>query len=406
MRDVRVLEISSPPTMLAGRILGDLGADVVAIEPPRGAPGRRIEPFADGEPGLERSLTWQALNYNKRGMTLDTASADGRALLSDLLERFDIVIEATSPSEPSPLEEISLRPELIRVQVRPFSPHGPKAAYRTTDLILMAAGGAPALAGESDRPPLFFPIPQAMMEAGAEAAVATLSALIARERDGEGQIVDTPARIAAMAGAMGRIVSGFSGDTMSRRMPPASENTSPLATSNIPCADGYVVLSLAFAGAFAAMSANLIGWVRDEGELTPDIAATDWSRYARGAEGSPPPEPLQELGAALRRLCGRLTKFEIVEASRKHGFMAAPVMTMKDIDLFPHYRERGLFVASTAGPDGRPIEVPARFVQLEDDEIEIRSPAPRLSQHTTEVLAQELGLTKTEIQALYVHEVI
>ncbi len=69
--DVRVLEVSAPETMLAGRILADLGADVVVVEPPAGSPGRRLAPFLDDKPGIERSLTWHALNYNKRGITLD-----------------------------------------------------------------------------------------------------------------------------------------------------------------------------------------------------------------------------------------------------------------------------------------------------------------------------------------------
>src|SRR5580692_7382312 len=94
--EVRVLEISAPETMLTGRILADLGADVVVVEPPAGSPGRRLAPFLDDNPGIERSLTWHALNYNKRGVTLDLWSLDGKALVRDLVAKFDIVIEAAS----------------------------------------------------------------------------------------------------------------------------------------------------------------------------------------------------------------------------------------------------------------------------------------------------------------------
>src|SRR5713226_1836608 len=92
--DVRVLELSAPETMLAGRILADLGADVVVVEPPAGASGRRLAQFLDDIPGIERSLTWHALNYNKRGVTLDLPSTDGKAMLRDLATKFDVVIEA------------------------------------------------------------------------------------------------------------------------------------------------------------------------------------------------------------------------------------------------------------------------------------------------------------------------
>src|SRR5262249_42892125 len=80
--DIRVLEVSAPETMMAGRILADLGADVVLVEPPGGSAGRRLEPFLDDIPGLERSLTWRALNRNKRAITLNLNSADGHALLA------------------------------------------------------------------------------------------------------------------------------------------------------------------------------------------------------------------------------------------------------------------------------------------------------------------------------------
>ena len=78
LHDVRVIELSSPGTMLAGRILADLGADVIVVEPPAGAAGRRLAPFQSDTPGMERSLTWHALNRNKRAITLDLASPDGR----------------------------------------------------------------------------------------------------------------------------------------------------------------------------------------------------------------------------------------------------------------------------------------------------------------------------------------
>ena len=86
LEDIRVLEISSPETMLAGSNLAALGADVIVIEPPSGAVGRRLEPFLDDLPGIERSLTWQAMNRNKRAITLDLASIDGQQLFAQLAD--------------------------------------------------------------------------------------------------------------------------------------------------------------------------------------------------------------------------------------------------------------------------------------------------------------------------------
>src|SRR5208282_5810566 len=118
--DARVLEVSAPETMLAGRMLADLGADVVVIEPPAGSPGRRLAPFLDDVPGIERGLTWHALNYNKRGVTLDLSSLDGKALMRDLATKFDIVIEASGSRRTSPLDSIEFAPRTIRCTIAPF----------------------------------------------------------------------------------------------------------------------------------------------------------------------------------------------------------------------------------------------------------------------------------------------
>src|SRR5260370_7169083 len=106
--DVRVLEISAPETMLAGRMLADLGADVIVVEPPAGSSGRRLPPFIDDIPGIERSLTWQALNCNKRGVTLDLSSPDGKAIVQNLAPNFTVVIEPPAGGSKYPLTTIQL----------------------------------------------------------------------------------------------------------------------------------------------------------------------------------------------------------------------------------------------------------------------------------------------------------
>src|SRR5258707_7230775 len=130
--DVRVLEISAPETMLAGRILADLGAYVVVVEPPAGSPGRRLAPFLDDVPGIERSLTWHALNYNKRGVTLDLSSPDGKALVRDLATKFDVVIEAARAGGTSPFDSIEFAPRVIRCTISPFLRGGLKNEYAST----------------------------------------------------------------------------------------------------------------------------------------------------------------------------------------------------------------------------------------------------------------------------------
>jgi len=406
--DVRVLEVSAPATMLAGRILADLGADVLALEPPGGAPGRRMAPFVAAEPGLERSLTWQALNYNKRGITLSLVHPEGLRIFSALAGKFDVIIYATQPSLPNPLEAVELPNPVIRTVIRPFSRTGPKSQYLPSEMVLMAASGAPGLAGEPDRPPLFFPSPQALMEAGAEAAVVTLGALIARDRDGRGQTAEVSNCIAATAPALGRVIAGFSGDQppVRSRTPGGALSGTVSAPPMYRCRDGFVLLQIVLNGLFADVTTKITRWLITEGELDPKYEDFDWSSCARPpTQPARPTEPLESLISALTRACARMTKTEVTAAARAHGFMAAPIMDMKDVAEFPHYRERGLFASTVIHPNEKTVELPARFAKLDRDPIEIRRPAPLLSQHTVQIL-RDLGLSADEVQALYIHEVI
>ena len=88
----RALDLTGPEGQLCGRILGDLGADVIKVEPPGGDPARRVAPFLGGVPGPDRSLYWHAYNFNKRGVTLDITSRDGRALLRRLADSADLIM--------------------------------------------------------------------------------------------------------------------------------------------------------------------------------------------------------------------------------------------------------------------------------------------------------------------------
>jgi crotonobetainyl-CoA:carnitine CoA-transferase CaiB-like acyl-CoA transferase len=406
LHDVRVLELSAPETMLAGRILADLGADVIAVEPPAGAAGRRLEPFLDEIPGIERSLTWHALNYNKRAITLDLSSPDGVALLGELAARFDVIIDAEGENGSSAIDSIESSARLIRCAIAPFSRGGPKAGYAATDFTVIAASGAPAMTGTSDRAPLYFPVPQAMMEAGADAAIATLVALVARDRDGLGQRAEVSARIAAMMAAFSQPLAPGSGNP-----PPARSKGAPaIAGVRIPgvfeCADGFALVTVAFGPVFGQMTQRLAKWAADEGHLDPRVAAIGWPSFiadlsARKAS----PADLQALMDGVAALARSKTKGEIAAMARKLGLLASPVMNMGDVAGYAQYRERGLF-AKVGIERGREIDAPVRFAQFSDYSIASRRPAPHLSQHTAEVLEHELKLSKPEVQALFVAGVI
>ena len=408
LHDLRVLEVSAPSTMLAGSILADLGADVVVVEPPSGAPGRRLEPFLDGIPGLERSLTWNALNRNKRAITLDLSDPDGRDLFTHLAGKFDIILEAAQARTPAPLEGIELSNRTIRCVVSGFAHSGPKSDYADSDLLVMASTGTPAMTGDPDRPPLFHSVPQSIMEGGAETALAALACVIARDRDGQGQQAHTSARIAAMMSALSVPLAIGSGNPELTRKGAAGLAPDARIPSSYKCADGYMIVTVAaFGPSFGPMTQRLAKWAADEGHLSREIAEVNWITYPADVRNRiASPTQLHELIRGVSSLCLGKTKAELSAAARRLGLLVAPLMDMKDIAESEQYRGRGLFTPVQIGCDGREIEAPARFAQFSNFQIQTHLPAPTLSQHTAEILIDEAGISSTELQALFVHGII
>lgn len=396
---LKVLEVSCLHSMLAGQMLADLGADVLAIEPPAGAPGRREGPFLDGRLGPEASLAWQSLNRNKRGITLDIDTPDGQDILIRLAASADVVIEAAPARFAG-----RLAADVLHCVLRPFSRQGPKSNYAFTDQILVASTGAPSYTGDADRRPVLIPVPQAMMETGAEAAVGILGALAARDQGHGGQRIDVSARVAAMMSAFALPYVATAND----KPPVRGVGRAPVPGVEIPnvyaCLDGFVLLSITF-GAFAGMTQRLVQWLVSCGKVSGELVKVDWVNYPGDVQqGKVPAEPLVSVIDGLTDLARTLTKQQIGEAAQKQRFFAAPLMDMADVASFDQYEARALWV-ETRLSDGRSIKAPARFAQFSNYQIRQRLPAPSLSEHTQEILC-ELGFAEQEMQALYHHSII
>ncbi len=185
----RVLDLTTERGLLCGQMLGDLGADVIKVEPPGGSPARMIPPFVGDEPHRDRSLYWWAYNRNKRSITVDLEHPDGREIVFDLVRRADFLIESFNPGYMDSLGLDyaalgGLNPKLIYVSITPFGQDGPKASYADSDLIVMAAGGPQVLTGDDDRPPVRLSVPQGYLHASGDAAVGAMLAHHERVRSG------------------------------------------------------------------------------------------------------------------------------------------------------------------------------------------------------------------------------
>ncbi|MDO8670564.1 MAG: CoA transferase, partial [Dehalococcoidia bacterium] len=160
----RVLELPGEASLLGGKIMADLGADVIKIEPPGGDASRSIGPFYHDETHPEKSLYWFALNTNKRSITLNLQSSEGRDLFRRLGRTADFVVESFSPGQMdklgigfSALHEMN--PRLILASITPFGQTGPYAGYKGSDIVAWAMGGYMYLCGESERAPLRISLP-------------------------------------------------------------------------------------------------------------------------------------------------------------------------------------------------------------------------------------------------------
>ena len=183
----RVLDLTDESGFSCGKILADLGADVIKIEPPCGDSARRLGPFPNDVPDPEKSLYFISYNAGKRGITLNVGTPRGRDLLNRLASRADFLIETFPPGT---LDRKDFDPRLIVASITPFGQTGPYRNYKGSDLIVMAMSGLMSLIGEPGKMPLRVSLPQSPMWAGMYAAAGVLIAHYHRQLTNVGQHVD------------------------------------------------------------------------------------------------------------------------------------------------------------------------------------------------------------------------
>ena len=218
LADLRVLDLSTPLAEATGRILADLGAEVIKIEPPGGCEARFAPPFSldgrapsarhayknellGGDP--EASLFWRAWGQGKKSVVLDLDAGSDREKFLALVDTADILIESFTPGvmDAMGLGAATLRarnPMLLYVTVSPFGQTGPLAKAPATDLTLSAAGGLLNMTGEGDRPPVPVGLPETAHLGSTQAAADVLMALYARHRTGVGQHLDSSIQAAVL----------------------------------------------------------------------------------------------------------------------------------------------------------------------------------------------------------------
>jgi crotonobetainyl-CoA:carnitine CoA-transferase CaiB-like acyl-CoA transferase len=333
----KVVDATDRLGWLAGRLLADLGAEVVKLE----SEGAALE-----------SAEWRALNVNKRLVRI-TGAAQRDALIGGA----DIVLctpqgEDTAAAVRDPHRLLEENRRVVVVAITPFGLKGPKARWLASDLELMAAGGAMSLAGEPDSEPMRVSAPQSYAWTGAQAAIGALVALRARGRGGRGQLVDVSAQSAVIT-ALGHAPPfiDIAGVTPTRAGAYMTGRSVTGARFRVfwPCRDGYLNFILYGGAAGRRTNEQLVAWMRSAGcELGP-LESMDWSRWdpTRVTQAQ-----VDAIEAPMARFFSGLTKREFLEGAHRREMLGYPVFNVADIAADPQLEARR-FWQDVPGPDGR-----------------------------------------------------
>lgn len=402
---IRVLDLSGEPGFLAGKLLGHLGADVVKIEPPGGDPARRQGPYWGHIEDPERSLRWLALNDSKRGITLDLARPAGRELFLGLCERADVVLETMAPGR---LAELGLgwpvlharQPRLILCSLTPYGQTGPHAHWRGSDLTVIARSGNLHCTGDPDRPPVRCSLPVAYFHGSLEACVGIAFALLDRERGGRGQHVDVALQEAMVMPNIGTASMARMTGQRGARAGAFIRQRHSVQREIWPCRDGWVSFALRGGPARVPGLVALVRWMAEEGMASERLQRMDWTTYNHNLVGQ---AEVDALSAEFAAFFATKTMSELFAAACARNLMLAPANTAREVLDSDQLAARRFFV-DVEHPGRGVLRLPRSFAHVlsrspETTAIEVRRPAPRLGEHTAEVLA-ELGLDAEAIRTL------
>lgn len=402
----RVLDLTNERGLVCGQMLADLGADVIAVEPPGGNRARRLGPFAGDVHDPERSLYWWAYARNKRSITADLRHDAGRALLARLVATADFLIESENPGVLAglgldPRALAALNPRLVTVSITPFGQDGPRARWVDSDLILLAAGGPLVLMGDADRPPARLPVPQAYLHAAADGAVGALIAHHARVRTGQGQHVDVSAQQSVALATQSYILSVPWEAPEVERQAGGLKNGPLTIRLLFPAADGHVAITFLFGSAIGPFSRRLMEWVFEEGGCDATMRDKDWIGYSQLLlSGAEPLTEFERVKETIARFTGARSKAVLLEAALVRGLLIAPVARLDEVVGSAQLHARDYW-QTAARPDGEGTYVhPGPFARCSATPLLSRRRPPRIGEHNREIYGRELGLDDAALARL------
>ena len=373
----RILDLTDERSNLTGLLLAQLGAEVIAVEPPEGNGARHLGPFVDDVVDIEKSLTHWAWNRGKKSLV------GGVAEIEQLAVTADVIIDC-GVFEGLDLSQLrAANPSLITTSISAFGATGPKSDWCATDLTLLASGGQLGLTGDPDRSPIQVgAVPQGWLHSALEAAEATTIALFERSESGWGQHIDVSAQQAVTQCTQTMLISSAVGAAPMARAGGGIKAGEYVIRTVYPAADGFVSITFMFGEMLGPYSQRLMDWVHEEGFCDESTRDQNWvDFFTMIYSGQADPEDLYRAQDAIAKFTATKTKAELMAGNHERRLLIAPVATTKDIVESEHLDARGFFEHVPAVGH----KFPGRFAKASVPLRDLGAP-PKLGQDTDDVL--------------------
>jgi len=407
---LRILELADETGQFCGKLLGDLGADVVKIEPPGGERNRHVGPFLDDIPHPERSLSFWYYNTSKRCITLSLETADGRGLFRRLAATSDVILETFRPGFLASLgldyDSLSLQnPRLIMCSLTPFGQTGPWRDYLSSDLLHMAAGGEMASSGYDqadapNAPPIAPGGGNAWHMGGHFAYMAIMAALVHRTVAGQGQYIDTSIHEACALTTEAAIANYIYRGEVVRRQTGRHHAAGPTPRTQFRAKDGSYVCALVggrlnpkYIGELADLldSYGMAGDLRDPKYKDPAVIAANTSHI---------------IDDLVANFIASLPAEEVYHAAQDRGFTWGVVRAPEALLDDAHLHDRGFWKEVEHPELGRSFVYPGEAAIYNGSPWRISRRAPLIGEHNIEIFGDELGLSRGELSILAENRVI
>lgn len=388
LSDLRVLDLTDLQGSLCSKLMGDMGADVIKIEPPSGDVMRTIGPFLDGTPHRDRSLLFWFYNTSKRSVTLDLHTPEGQTIFKKLVPLADVIVESFAPGTLAHLglgyETLQqLNPQVVLTSITPFGQTGPYRDYHSSDTIAEALGGMIYVNGAAEEPPLRGFGLQAYHSASFFATIGTMSALWARDTVG-GQWVDISLQEAVAAAV--EHVAPFYHQGLGVETRRGSLHWSRYFRV-ARCKDGYIM--------HCALGdwTSLVEWVKGD-EKAQDLGEPSWEDIQYRKANA------EHLFEVLDDWAKDYTIAELMEGAQLRRIPYAMVRPPEALVDDPQLNDRGFF-SSIAHPElGKTFPYPGGPFFFTKTPWRISRRPPLLGEHNTEIYVEELGLSEQQVAEL------